>query len=415
MRAEIIGIGTEILLGQIVDTNSAYIARGLADMGVEVYYHTVVGDNAPRLTAALNLAATRSDLIVTSGGLGPTADDLTKQTVAAFLGTDLVTDPVTTKKLAQYYQQSGVTPTENNKQMAMYVDHSTKLPNDVGFAVGSFCQQADGPDVLVLPGPPREMSWMFDHYAVPELKVAYHQDEFLISRVLRFTEIGESQLVTKITDLIDNQSNPTVAPYIKPNEVTLRLTAKAADEQTANQLLDNLETQINDRVGEYFYGYGDDNSLPAVVVNQLIKKHLTITAAESLTGGLFQSTLTDISGVSNIFPGGFVTYANEAKEQLLAIPTDVIDSNGVVSEQTAIWMADQARSKMDTDIAISFTGAAGPDPLEGQPAGTVWIGIAVRDQKPTAQLFHLAGNRNTVRQRAILRAFNLIRKTGLTK
>ncbi|KRM94195.1 competence damage-inducible protein A [Lentilactobacillus senioris DSM 24302 = JCM 17472] len=410
MHAEIIGIGTEILLGQIVDTNSAYLARGLADLGIEVYYHTIVGDNANRLTQALDLAATRSDLIVMSGGLGPTADDLTKQTVAKFLHTDLIADPLTMTKLDQYYQQSQIEPLPNNQQMAMYLDHSTKLLNDVGYAVGSFYQQTDGPDVLVLPGPPKEMSWMFDHYAIPALKAAYHRDEFLISRVLRFTEIGESELVTKIDDLIANQTNPTVAPYIKPNEVTLRLTAKAANEVIANQLLDALESQIQQRVGAYFYGYGDDNSLPNEVVQKLIKRDISITAAESLTAGLFQSTLATIPGVSAIFPGGFVTYANEAKEQLLAIPTNVIETNGVVSEATAIWMAEQARKQMNTDIAVSFTGAAGPDPLEGQPAGTVWIGLAVKDQPTIAQLFHLPGNRNTVRERSVLRAFNLIRQ-----
>ncbi len=252
---------------------------------------------------------------------------------------------------------------------------------------------------------------MFDHYAIPALKAAYHRDEFLISRVLRFTEIGESELVTKIDDLIANQTNPTVAPYIKPNEVTLRLTAKAANEVIANQLLDALESQIQQRVGgAYFYGYGDDNSLPNEVVQKLIKRDISITAAESLTAGLFQSTLATIPGVSAIFPGGFVTYANEAKEQLLAIPTNVIETNGVVSEATAIWMAEQARKQMNTDIAVSFTGAAGPDPLEGQPAGTVWIGLAVKDQPTIAQLFHLPGNRNTVRERSVLRAFNLIRQ-----
>ena len=233
--------------------------------------------------------------------------------------------------------------------------------------------------------------------------------------MLRFFGIGESQLASQLDDLIENQTNPTIAPYAKDNEVTLRLTASAKDEQEAQALLDGLESKIAKRCGQYLYGYGDDNSLAQVVMTKLREKHLTITAAESLTGGQLQAALTSIPGASQAFMGGFVTYANYAKEKLLAIPAEVIDKHGSVSEQTAILMAEQAKQKLGADVGVSLTGVAGPDSLEGQPVGTVWIGIAYRNKAGYAQKFHFPRQRKYVQARAVLTALDLVRKELLSE
>lgn len=415
MQAEIIAVGTEILLGQIVDRNSAFIARQLAGAGIEVYYHSLVGDNATRLTQLLRQANDRSDLVVISGGLGPTPDDLTKQTVAEFLGVSLTEDQPAMQKIRAHYAATGKILTPNNRLQALYPVGSTPLKNETGMAVGAFYQRPAGADVMLLPGPPSEMEPMLLHEGLPRLIQAYHRQEFLESRVLRFFGIGESRLVTELADLIANQANPTLATYAKRSEVTLRVTGRAATQVAAQQLVADLITQIKARVGEYLYGYGDDNSLARVVVETLIKRRLTITGAESLTAGEFQSTLGDVPGVSAVFPGGFVTYANYAKHDLLGIPQDVIDHEGVVSAATAKQMAERARLRLDTDLALSFTGVAGPDALEGQPAGTVWLGLAQRDQAPQAKQLHLAGTRADIRRRSVLYGLDWLRRLLATE
>ncbi|WP_204121402.1 MULTISPECIES: competence/damage-inducible protein A [Levilactobacillus] len=410
MQAEIIAVGTEILLGQIVDTNSAFIARELAEAGIEVYYHSLVGDNADRLTTVVNQARSRSDLVIISGGLGPTKDDLTKQTVAHLLGVKLVEEPEAMVKIREHFATAERPMTPNNRLQALYPEGSQPLKNRTGMAVGAFYQDPNAADIMLLPGPPSEAEPMFAEQAVPLLKATYHRDEYLVSRVLRFFGIGEGQLVTLLSDLIDGQTNPTIAPYAKVNEVTLRLTAQAKDEAAGNQLLDDMTATIKDRVGDYLYGYGDDNSLAAVVVNEMIDRHLTITGAESLTAGKFQSTLGDVPGVSAIFPGGFVTYANSAKHDLLGIPQSIIAEDGVVSAATAQQMAERSRALLDTDFSLSFTGVAGPDALEGHPAGTVWLGLAQRGHEPRARLVHLTGTRAAIRERSVMTGLDWLRR-----
>ena len=415
MHAEIIAVGTEILLGQIVDTNTRLVGQVLADLGIDVYYQTVVGDNEVRMKAAIDLAAKRSDLVILTGGLGPTKDDLTKQVVAAYLGKQLVEDEAAMLKIKRHFEISQRKMTANNRLQALYIEGSKPLANETGLAVGDFYQAEQGPDFMLLPGPPSELRPMLFKVALPLLKQAYRQDQILSSRVLRFFGIGESQLASQLDDLIENQTNPTIAPYAKDNEVTLRLTASAKDEQEAQALLDGLESKIAKRCGQYLYGYGDDNSLAQVVMTKLIEKHLTITAAESLTGGQLQAALTSIPGASQAFMGGFVTYANYAKEKLLAIPAEVIDKHGSVSEQTAILMAEQAKQKLGADVGVSLTGVAGPDSLEGQPVGTVWIGIAYRNKAGYAQKFHFPRQRKYVQARAVLTALDLVRKELLSE
>lgn len=415
MHAEIIAVGTEILLGQIVDTNTRLVGQVLADLGIDVYYQTVVGDNEVRMKAAIDLAAKRSDLVILTGGLGPTKDDLTKQVVAAYLGKQLVEDEAAMLKIKRHFEISQRKMTANNRLQALYIEGSKPLANETGLAVGDFYQAEQGPDFMLLPGPPSELRPMLFKVALPLLKQAYRQDQILSSRVLRFFGIGESQLASQLDDLIENQTNPTIAPYAKDNEVTLRLTASAKNEQEAQALLDGLESKIAKRCGQYLYGYGDDNSLAQVVMTKLREKHLTITAAESLTGGQLQAALTSIPGASQAFMGGFVTYANYAKEKLLAIPAEVIDKHGSVSEQTAILMAEQAKQKLGADVGVSLTGVAGPDSLEGQPVGTVWIGIAYRNKAGYAQKFHFPRQRKYVQARAVLTALDLVRKELLSE
>ena len=410
MHAEVISVGTEILLGQITDTNSTFISQRLAELGIDVYFKTVVGDNEKRLLQALEIASGRSDMVILSGGLGPTKDDLTKQTVAKFLNCGLLTDKNALEYIEEYYRQNNRKMTDNNLLQAKYLEGSVSLPNESGMAVGSYYQNQNGPDFILLPGPPSEMRPMFDKEAMPRLKKNYAKEHLLFSRVLRFYGIGESQLVNELDDLINGQTNPTIAPYAKVGEVTLRLTAQADSKESAKEILDETEQVISKRVGQYLYGYGDDNSLPKVVVEKLKQRGLTVSASESLTGGSFQKAVTDIAGSSQIFPGGFVTYSASAKENLLNIPKKIIIENGVVSEATAKWMAERTRIKMDTDFGVSFTGVAGPDTLEGNPAGTVWIGISQRGRQTAAFEYHFYGDRDAVRVRSVLAGFDLINK-----
>lgn len=410
MHAEVISVGTEILLGQITDTNSTFISQRLAELGIDVYFKTVVGDNEKRLLQALEIASGRSDMVILSGGLGPTKDDLTKQTVAKFLNCGLLTDKNALEYIEEYYRQNNRKMTDNNLLQAKYLEGSVSLPNESGMAVGSYYQNQNGPDFILLPGPPSEMRPMFDKEAMPRLKKNYAKEHLLFSRVLRFYGIGESQLVTELDDLINGQTNPTIAPYAKVGEVTLRLTAQADSKESAKEILDETEQVISKRVGQYLYGYGDDNSLPKVVVEKLKQRGLTVSASESLTGGSFQKAVTDIAGSSQIFPGGFVTYSASAKENLLDIPKEIIIENGVVSEATAKWMAERTRIKMDTDFGVSFTGVAGPDTLEENPAGTVWIGISQRGRQTAAFEYHFYGDRDAVRVRSVLAGFDLINK-----
>ncbi len=407
MKAEIIAVGTELLLGQVVNTNATFLSRELADLGIEVYYHTVVGDNPQRLEQLLVEVEDRSDLIVLCGGLGPTDDDLTKDTVAAHIGRTLVQDEQALARLHEFFKFSKNKMTENNLRQTLMIESGVAIQNPTGLAVGSLITENET-TYLLLPGPPNELNPMFQQNVRPLLAARFPQAEQLISRVLRFYGIGESQLVTELKELIDRQTNPTIAPYAKPNEVTLRLTAKVADDDLGQQLLDELEAKIMAKVGMYFYGYGDENSLVKVTVDALKKCRKTVTAAESLTAGLFQSTLGDITGVSNVFKGGFVTYSAETKAHFLGIDTKLLEKEGTVSEACAIAMAERARIVADADFAVSFTGVAGPDELEGKPAGTVWIGFAEKGQPTIAVLQHFNRDRRYVRQSAVMKGLDLI-------
>ena len=417
MKAEIIAVGTEILTGQIVNTNAQFLSEKLAEIGVDVYFQTAVGDNEARLMSLLEIASSRSSLVILTGGLGPTEDDLTKQTLAKFLGKALVFDPQAQEKLDHFFaQRPDYARTPNNERQAQIVEGATPLPNDTGLAVGGLLE-ADGVTYVVLPGPPSELKPMVLNQLLPKLMTGAK----LYSRVLRFFGIGESQLVTILADLIDQQTDPTLAPYAKTGEVTLRLSTKAVSQEKADQALDILENQILDRqtfegisLREICYGYGEEASLASVVVEELKKRQKSITAAESLTAGLFQATLADFSGVSAIFNGGFVTYSLEEKSKMLDISEQELKKNGVVSEFTAEKMAEQARLKTQSDYGVSLTGVAGPDSLEGHPAGTVFIGLAHAKGTEVIKANIAGRSRADVRQIAVMHAFNLVRKALLS-
>ena len=417
MKAEIIAVGTEILTGQIVNTNAQFLSEKLAEIGVDVYFQTAVGDNETRLISLLEIAQKRSNLVILTGGLGPTEDDLTKQTLAKFLGKNLVFDPQAQAKLDDFFaHRPDYARTPNNERQAQIVQGSIPLPNETGLAVGGMIE-VDGVTYVVLPGPPSELKPMVLNELLPRLTTGAK----LYSRVLRFFGIGESQLVTILSDLIEEQTDPTIAPYAKTGEVTLRLSTKATSQEEARKALDNIEEKIFARqtfegiaLKEICYGYGEEASLASVVVEELKKQHKTITAVESLTAGLFQATLADFSGVSAIFKGGFVTYSLEEKAKILDIPREELEEHGVVSAYTAEKMAEQSRLKTQSDFGVSLTGVAGPDSLEGHPAGTVFIGLSQASGTEVVQVNIAGRSRADVRKIAVMHAFNLVRKALLS-
>jgi nicotinamide-nucleotide amidase len=399
MNAEIIAVGSELLLGQIANTNAQFLSKQLAELGVNVYYHTVVGDNSDRLRQSIELAEQRADLLIFTGGLGPTKDDLTKETIASMLGRNLEMDQDALHSIEEYFRKVKRGMSENNKKQALVLNGCNVLPNQHGMAPGMFLS-IDDRHYMLLPGPPKEMQPMFLNFGRTAIMKELKIQERIESRVLRFFGIGESQLETDITDLIDSQINPTIAPLAADHEVTLRLTAKHQTLEGASLLLDETERQIMGRVGEFFYGY-NDTSLAIEVMNLLQDRNLTISSAESVTGGLFSQNLTKISGASKIVSGGIVCYTNEIKQNVLQVSSNTIQTVGAVSEKCAKELAENIKKIMKTDIGIGFTGVAGPDPLEGKPVGTVYIGIALPNETTNTYALTLAGNRDTIRERSV--------------
>ena len=406
MNAEIIGIGSELLLGQIANTNAQFISQRLADLGINVFYHTVVGDNNERLKQAIEVAQTRSDLLVFTGGLGPTKDDLTKETIAGTLNKQLVYNEEAMKTIQAYYDKTGTPMSENNRKQALVLEGAAVLRNDNGMAPGMALTE-NNHTYMLFPGPPKELYPMFTNYAEPYLLGQLKQGDTIVSRVLRFFGIGESRLETELEDLIDQQTNPTIAPLAGEWEVTLRLTAKADSKEEANKLIDETEKKIHARVGTFLYGYGE-TTLAKEVFSMLTDRNWSISTAESLTGGMFSQELTDLPGVSSLFYGGVVCYSNEVKREI-GVSKETLEAYGAVSEECAIELARSVKAKYKTDVGISFTGVAGPDPSEGKDAGTVYIGVAAPTGEKVVAL-NLAGNRNAIRKRTVKHGFNTLLK-----
>lgn len=405
MNAEIIAVGSELLLGQIANTNAKFISSQLSELGINVYYHSVIGDNGGRLKKAIEIAESRADLIIFSGGLGPTKDDLTKETIAEHLGIPLVFDEKALETIEQFFKNQGRVMTENNRKQALILKDSEVLQNHHGLAPGMLLEKNQKTYIL-LPGPPKELEPMFQFEAKPRLAALISKGGVILSHVLRFYGIGEAELETQIQHILDHQTNPTIAPLASDGEVTLRITAKAESEEEAWNLINEKKKEILSIVGKYNYGV-DDDSLASKTVEMLLHHKLTISAAESLTAGLFQSELAEIPGVSGTLIGGMITYTKQAKINQLGIDKTLLDEYGVVSSQCAASMAKNVREKFKTDIGVGLTGAAGPGPHDGEPAGTVWIGIAIGEDVITHKL-QLSGLRNTNRLRTVKYTFSFL-------
>lgn len=405
MKAEIIAVGTEILLGDIVNTNSAYLARELALLGIDVYHQSCVGDNEQRLIDTFSEGLKRSDIIITTGGLGPTSDDITKEVACKIFDQEIELDKKSLEKIEKFFRNLGIEMTENNKKQAYFPKNSIILENENGTAPGAILSK-DKKIIIILPGPPKEMIPMFEYKVKPYLKSM--NKEVLISKTLKFFGIGESTLESKIIDIIKEQSNPTVAIYVSNMELRLRITAKAENEDKANESIIPIIKKVKDRVGEFVYAE-DNISIEEVVSKMLVEKNLTIATAESCTGGLVSSTLINYPGISSVFMEGCVTYSNEAKINRLGVSKHTLTTYGAVSEETAREMAEGIAKNLNTNVAISTTGIAGPGGgTTDKPVGLVYIGVYI-NEKTTVKKYILQGNRQDIRLRATKNALNDLR------
>lgn len=398
MRAEIICVGTELLLGQITNTNAPYIARRLNAIGIDVLFETTVGDNATRLDEVFRRAIARSELIVVSGGLGPTDDDLTKETLASVIGRELVMDPEALAALEAWFTARGRTMTPNNRKQALIPLGGRAIPNPNGTAPGVFVEH-EGRLIFLLPGPPRELEPMLDDAVLPELRRRGFT-QVIHSRVLRFCGIGESELETRVKDILDRQTNPTIAPLVDADGVTLRITAKAASREEADRLIDPVAALLRERVGSYLYGI-DDQDLAAAVGQELLRLGATLAVAESCTGGLLGGRLTAIPGSSAYFLGGIIAYDNSVKHNLLGVPTAILRDKGAVSRETAAAMAGGVRRVTGADHAVAVTGIAGPGGgTDAKPVGLVYIAYAGSTGTEVEEQL-IQGDRARVRTRTV--------------
>jgi nicotinamide-nucleotide amidase len=405
MNAEIIAVGTELLLGEIVNIDAQILSRVLSELGINVYYHTVVGDNEKRLAAALEVAKGRSDIIITTGGLGPTYDDITKRVVAASFGKKLIMNDGELEKIRGYFKKTGREMSKNNESQALLPEGCTVLENDFGTAPGC-AFEANGMHVLMLPGPPRECEPMAVRQMAAYLKSL--SDSVIVSHSIHIFGIGESLVEDKIRDLAENMDNPTLAPYAKPGEVMLRVAAKAETRDKAEAEIWPVIEKIKRIFGSNVYGI-DSPSLSHAVSELLLERGKTLAAAESCTGGYISKLITDVPGASKTFLGGITAYSNKAKEKLLGIPRSRIDEYGAVSEEIASDMARAAAETLDADIGVGITGYAGPDP-DSKDTGTVFVSLFANGEFKNIKLCR-PGGRDSIRYFAALSALNLIRQT----
>ena len=404
MKSEIISVGTELLLGHTLNTNSQYLSKKCADLGIDVYYHTVVGDNIDRLKEVTKIALNRSNLIIYTGGLGPTSDDITKEVVSELLNIELELNQDYLDEIEKYFKTINTDMTANNIKQAYIPKGSTVLKNDVGTAPGIFLSNNDA-TIIFLPGPPIELKTMFNRYAVPLLDKEY----IIKSKVIRTIGIGESELDNMLDNLIKVQTNPTIATYAKEGQVDITITAKSKEENEADLLIQNLTNKVSSIVGDYIYSY-DGESLEETFFKLLKKSNMMVAFCESCTGGLITSRFTKISGVSEVLDRGIVTYSNKAKINELGVKGKTLDTYGAVSEQTAIEMAEGLLQKSNVDIAISTTGIAGPfSDNSKRPIGLVYIGLAIKDKSYAIEC-HFEGNRESIQNKAANYAFNEGRK-----
>lgn len=399
MNAELLSVGTELLLGEILNTNVKYLSEELSVMGINVFYHTTVGDNPGRLEDAVKTAFSRADIVVATGGLGPTQDDITKEVIAECMGFELHFDSKAYESMAEFFKKNGRPMPESNKKQAMLPKGGITLYNTCGTAPGCIMEK-DGKMAVILPGPPSEMKAMFET-AKPYLS----KEGRIYTKNLRVFGLGESHASELLDDMITKGGKVTVAPYALTGEVRLRIAVKSESEKEAEEILKKTEEKIKNRLGSVVYDC-DDRSLPEVVVGLLKEKKLTIAAAESCTGGSFAKMITDVSGASSVLNESYVTYAAESKMKILGVSAENIEKYTVVSHQVAKEMAVGAKNAACADIGVSFTGYAGPD---GEDVGLVYMGVAYKDEVIVKEL-RIGGNRDRVRYVACLNGFDTIRR-----
>lgn len=406
MIAEIVSVGTELLMGQVVNTDAQFIAQRLAPLGFQVFYHTTVGDNVKRLTAVVHQAVERSDVVVFTGGLGPTDDDLTKETVAAALGLTVELIPEEAERLKKHFETRGYVFTPNNLKQASFPKSAIILPNAFGTAPGCI-MTAENKTAILLPGPPRELFPMFQNHVMPYLEKL--SGNKLYSRELRIFGKGESTITYELRDIIETQTNPTVAPYVKTGEVSLRVTALCQNEAEGEQLARPMIGEIISRLGDIVYSTVGE-SLPETCARMLTDDGQTLAIAESCTGGLVASELVAIPGCSKFLLEACVTYSDAAKVSRLGVRQETLDQFGAVSEQCAREMAEGMRKISGADYALATTGYAGPDGgTEENPVGTIYIALA-RPGETLVKRLSLFGDRARIREIATLHAFDLLRR-----
>lgn len=413
MNAELISIGTELLLGDIVNTNSAFLAMQLSQLGIDVFYQSVVGDNAGRLKDSITAALSRADIVITTGGLGPTYDDITKKSVAEMFGVGLIRHKPSEQKIKDFYLYRGLKMTPNNLLQADIPAGSTVFPNDFGFAPG-IALSSGGKTVIMLPGPPSEMRPMFENHVSCFLQAM--TDSIIRSKTAYIFGLGESAVEDALRDLMTESLNPTVAPYAALGEVKVRVSAKAADAATADALIEPVINTIKEKLGNFVYGI-DIGSLQNALVQELIHRRITAAAAESCTGGMVCASITDIPGASAVFKGGVCAYAKDSKQKLLGVGSSTLEQFGAVSEQTAKEMAKGARELFYADIGVGITGIAGPGGgTDEKPVGLVYIAVDSNCYCETKKLYlarRLDNDRSTVRRMATLHALSLMLTAAL--
>lgn len=405
MRTEIIAVGTELLLGEIVNTDAPMIAQGLAELGIGVYFQTVCGDNPDRLKSVLEVAKQRADLIITTGGLGPTADDLTKETIAAAFGKGLVRDEESMARLREHFK--GRTMTKNNEKQADVPEGCTVFQNDWGTAPAC-AFEGEGCLVIMLPGPPRECTPLFREKVMPFLEK--RRGGALCSRYVKVFGMGESEMASRLSRQMDTWENPTAAPYAKEGECLVRITAMGKDKEEAFAMTEPAVREVRQVLGDVVYGV-DVDSLEQVVVQEMTARGLTLATAESCTGGLMGKRITDVPGASACYLGGVVSYQNEVKENLLGVRHETLIAKGAVSEDTACQMAEGVRKALGADIGISTTGVAGPGGgTPEKPVGLIYVGISTKDKTWAVRILRPRQSRESLRRLASSTAFDLVRR-----
>jgi len=408
MVAHIISVGTELLLGEVVNTNATFIANELKNIGISVYHINTLGDNESRLTEELKFAYKYSDIIITTGGLGPTKDDLTKETIAKFLNLDMILIDEEVEKLKIWFKDRMQELNHGNLSQAYFPKGSFIIDNFNGTASGCIIEHK-GKIIIILPGPPREMKPMMINTVVPYLQKL--SSMYFAHKTINVIGIGESKMEEKVLPLIDNQSNPTIAPYFKDKGLTLRVMSYASSKKEAENLLTPTISKIKEFLSDDFYAIGDDVSIEDSICKYLMDNNLSISTAESCTGGMLSSRIINISGISKSYKQGYITYSNESKINILGVSREILEKYGAVSEQTAMEMAKGAALSSNADIAISTTGVAGPDGgTDEKPVGLVYIGLFIKGNIYVKKV-NLRGDRQRVRAFATSHALDFLRRT----